>query len=269
MIGALLERLGSFEARLRRGRAVNVNDDDTKEMAIAIATSYFSACRPHLTEVLSESEPLLEHDEKWQQLIRLAHGNNARATYRRRVRELKKGLIELNVEYLAGLSTRGVDGHGLSDLAPEENLIIKTLEEFVPSAAASYRQGLLDLQGGERLSYRGTASEFREALRETLDHLAPDADVQSGPGYTVEPGQTKPTMKQKVRFVLGSRGRKRTQQQAAEESVDLIEELAGALTRAVYNRASLATHLESSRAEVQQIKRYIDTVFFDLLEISE
>lgn len=269
MIGALLDRLDMLEARLRRGRAVNVNDSGTKELTIATGTFYFSQCRPHLTEILGDSERLSRHDEKWQQLIRLAHGNNARATYRRLLRELKKDLVELNVDYLAHLSNKGLDGQTLSDLTPAEELIIRTLEDYVPSAAASYRQGLLDLQAGERLSYRGTASEFREALRETLDHLAPDNEVQQAPGFTPEPGQTKPTMKQKVRFILSSRDRKKTQQQAAEKSVELVEELMGTLTRALYNRASLATHLESSRLEVQRIKRYVDTVFFDLLEISD
>lgn len=136
-------------------------------------------------------------------------------------------------------------------------------------ATTSYRQGILDLQSHGRLSYRGTASEFREALRETLDHLAPDAEVVKQPGFKLEDKQAKPTMKQKVRFVLVSRDRNKTQREAAEKSVDLIESLAGEVTRAVYNRASLATHGETARKEVQQVKRYVDTVLFDLLEISE
>ena len=57
--------------------------------------------------------------------------------------------------------------------------------------------------------------------------------------------------------------------ESTEKSVNLIESLAGDVARAVYDRASLATHVESSRIEVQRIKRYVDTVLFDLLEISE
>jgi hypothetical protein len=75
-------------------------------------------------------------------------------------------------------------------------------------------------------------------------------------------------MKQKVRFVLSSRERRKTQTESAEKSVDLVESLTGDVTRAVYNRASLATHVESARTEVHRIKRYVDTVLFDLLEIS-
>ena len=48
----------------------------------------------------------------------------------------------------------------------------------------------------------------------------------------------------------------------------LIDELSGEVMRAVYNRASLATHIQQSKSEVQKIKRYVDTVLFDLLEIA-
>jgi hypothetical protein len=39
--------------------------------------------------------------------------------------------------------------------------------------------------------------------------------------------------------------------------------------RAVYNRASLATHVQQSKTEVRKIKRYVDTVLYDLLEIAK
>ena len=40
------------------------------------------------------------------------------------------------------------------------------------------------------------------------------------------------------------------------------------VARVVYNRASVATQVQESKQEVQKIKRYVDTVLFDLLEIS-
>jgi hypothetical protein len=118
------------------------------------------------------------------------------------------------------------------------------------------------------LSYRGTATEFRECLRETLDHLAPDSNVADQTWYRPEDGQKKPTMKQKVRYILTSRGRDKTQRESAEKMMGLIEELSGEVARAIYNRASLATHVQQSRSEVQKIKRYVDTVLFDLLELT-
>jgi len=212
----------------------------------------------------SEKQRLRNHDELWQQLIRLTQGNNARSTYLKTIGALRKQLSEFQISALAkplALATR-------LSATREEGLILKTLESLVPSAAASYRQGLSDLTDRERLSYRGTAAEFREALRETLDHLAPDADVEGQSWYKQEDGQKTPTMKQKTRYILTSRERNKTQRESAEKSTNLVEELSGEVMRAIYNRAALATHVHQSRSEVQRIKRYVDTVFFDLLEIA-
>ena len=72
-------------------------------------------------------------------------------------------------------------------------------------------------------------------------------------------------MRQKARYVLASRERNKTQRDSAEKMLALIDELSGEVMRAVYNRASLATHIHQSKGEVQKIKRYVDTVLFDLL----
>ena len=269
MISVLLDQVNVLESLLRKNRAVNVNDKKIKETFIQTAANYFSEVRHHIVSILGESEEIVSHDQKWQEVIRLAHGNNSKKTYYSKIKPLKKELTEFNVSCLSAKDQEGIHGSSLSDLSPSENLIINTLENYVPSAAASYRQGILDLRMGERLSYRGTAVEFREALRETLDHLAPDSEVKSQPGFKLEKDTSGPTMKQKVVFILKSRGRKKPQQDSIKNSLDLIDGLTGDITRTIYTRGSIATHLETSRAEVQKIKRYTDTIFFDLLEISE
>ena len=85
--------------------------------------------------------------------------------------------------------------------------------------------------------------------------------------FKPEKDQTRPTMKQKTRYILKSRKRNTAQRSAAEKMLGLIEGLSGDVMRAVYSRASVAAHVHQSRDEVQQIKRYVDTVLFDLLEI--
>jgi Predicted pPIWI-associating nuclease len=105
--------------------------------------------------------------------------------------------------------------------------------------------------------------------QKNLDHLAPDTDVEAQDWYKPEQGRTKPTMKQKTAYILISRERNKTQTELAEKTVGLIDELSGEVMRAVYNRASLATHVHQSRAEVQRIKRYVDTMLFDLLEVKQ
>jgi len=267
MIGQLITDVDALGASLRRGRAVNVNNQDSKDRAIGLATRYFNEVRPQLVATNGETDTVLRHDEEWQQLVRLAHGNNARRTYLRTIGALRKGLLEFNILALSAPVVPATQSAAGTFPSREEVLILKTLESLVPSAAASYQQGLSDLIGPERLSYRGTAAEFRESLRETLDHLAPDAEVQKQEWYKPEEDQKKPTMRQKVRYVLTSRERNKTQRDSAERVLALIDELSGEVMRAVYNRASLATHIHQSKGEVQKIKRYVDTVLFDLLEI--
>jgi hypothetical protein len=63
--------------------------------------------------------------------------------------------------------------------------------------------------------------------------------------------------------------RNRTQRSAAEKSVTLVEELAGEITRAVYNHASLTAYVQQSKREVNRVKRYVDSILFDLVEISK
>jgi hypothetical protein len=265
MIGPLIIDLEALAGSLRRGSAVNVNDQSSKDRAIGLTTRYFSNVRPEIVAVVSETEAVLGHDELWQQLIRLAHGNNARKTYLKIIGLIRKQLTEFNISLVAMMPAQAAQAR----IAPsrEELTILRTLESLVPSAAASYRQGLSDLNG-DRLSYRGTASEFREALRETLDHLAADSDVESQKWYKPEEGQKKPTMKQKTRYILTSRDRGKTQRDTADKLIGLIEELSGELARAVYNRASIASHVHQNKAEVQKIKRYVDTIFFDILEVA-
>jgi hypothetical protein len=269
VIGDLIARLQTLQSRVSRGQAMNVNDRQTKEEIISTATTYFSSIRHSLVEGLGDESKILPLDAKWQDLIRLAHGNNSRKSYQKLIRAIQKELTALNVVRLSSISHKGFGGSGVSDMTPAEQMVVTTLDNSVPSAAASYRQAILDLAGGERLSYRGTASELREALRETIDHLAPDGDVMGQTGFKSEQCQNKPTMKQKVRFILRSRGTSKTQREVAENSLDLVESLTGEVARSIYNRASLATHVETTRNEVLKIKRYVDTVLHDLLEISE
>ena len=265
MISPLIADLEALAASLRRGNAVNVNDQSSKDRAIALASRYFSDIRPKIIAVAGEDKSVLSHDEQWQQLVRLAHGNNARKTYLKALGTIRRQLTEFNVSLVVAAPVQAELARVA--LSREEQKILNTLQSLVPSAAASYRQGLSDLNG-DRLSYRGTASEFREALREALDHLAPDSEVELQKWYRPEVDQKKPTMKQKTRYILTSRDRGKTQRDTAEKLIGLIEELVGELTRAVYNRASLASHVHQSKTEVQKIKRYVDTIFFDILEVS-
>lgn len=146
----------------------------------------------------------------------------------------------------------------------EDDQLINELDALVPSAALSYEQAILDLNDIDRISFRGPALELREALREILDHLAPDSDVTTVPGYAHETGRNGPTMKQKVRFIMKKKG-KRSASEAPEKTVTAFEESIAELTRAVYERSSKATHVASERQAVVQLRRYVVTTFHELL----
>lgn len=269
MITELLDSLSELEGLLRGHKAVNVNDAVTKQFAIDLASRYFQNHRPTIHQALGDSPELDDYDQEWQDLIRLAHANNARKSYRSLIRRLKRSTAEINI---AGLTQPPAPPPEAADnaISRSDQRLLETLEELAPSSAASYKQGLLDLSSQtDRVSYRGTATEFRECLRETLHHLAPDEDVQAQEGFQFEQGLTKPTMKQRVRFVLSAREANQTRRRTAERSIELVESLSGDITRAVYTRASLSTHVETTRQEVQQIKRYVATILYDLLEIPE
>ena len=266
MLPDLLDQIKALLALVRKNKAVNVNSDETKQSAISTGSYYFKSCRANVSALLRDDALLAEMDDAWQRLIKLAHGNNAKHSYQTLLKWLFKKTTDLNVASHASIPANK-DASSLS-YSEAERILLSTLDQLLPSAGQSYRQGLLDLTSGDtRASFRGTACEFREAFRETLDLLAPDADVTAQLWFKLEPKCNGPTMKQKVRFILGSRGMNKTQRALAEQSMDLIEELCGDIARAAYNRASVSTHVQTSRDEVIRLKRYLDAVFFDILEI--
>jgi hypothetical protein len=267
MLQGLLDGVAALVSRLKKSRAINVNDRPARDAVITTARGYFDEVRPLLVDRLGETDRLVAHDRRWQDLIRLAHGNNQRRRYLRILAAIRNDLREFSVDDLS----RGVRVSGAgpeSSITDQEQLLADTLESLVPTAAASYRQGLQDLADSRRrISYRGTASEFREVVRETLDYLAPDTEVMTQPGFKIEPGLSGPTMKQKVRYVFRSRGRSSSRSTTTENAVVAVDGIVGDLFRATYTRASTATHAETTRGEVLRIKQYIDTVLFDLLEL--
>lgn len=169
------------------------------------------------------------------------------------------GWGKLPAEPTAEASTRS--------LQPLESELVQALQAVLPSAAASYRQAVFDLRDPSRESMRGTAVELREALREVLDHLAPDDDVMKMPGFKLEPEQKRPTMRQKARFVLQSRRVPETAARAPEDAASVVDGLVAALVRSVYQSGSLTTHVASARADVGKLKMYVDTVLAELLDI--
>jgi hypothetical protein len=183
--------------------------------------------------------------------------------YKTLLSNTRKGLIKLDARIVATPSTTGSQpqSNGL------DNQIIETLEQIVPSAALSYRQALIDLESDTRFSWRGPATDLRETLRETLDYLAPDADVIAMPGYKQTPDTNGPTMKQKVRFIMKNRGAAKALSAPAETATESIESAVGSFVRSVYTRSSVSTHTPTDKNEVIRIREFVRVVLSELLEI--
>jgi len=262
---SLWESISIFAAALAKNNAQHVNSSDLRQQAREIVQEYFREVKPALHRLgVTDSTPT-ELDSDMQSLIGLAAGRNTKSSYQKLVRAVKakRKEVETGLEFLIGAEVpapRFKIGH-------VEEAIIKTLDTMLPAAAASYRQVLVDVQDGGRLSYRGTAAELREVVREVLDHLAPDDGVMKTPGFKLEPGLKGPTMKQKVRFILRARKVGDSARETAEASAQHVDESVSSVGRAVYTRGSTAVHTARPLEEVLNYKGYADAILGELLAI--
>ncbi|SRR6266480_1187217 len=199
-----------------------------------------------------------------QHLVGLSIGKNSKASYQNVVRDIKtkRKEIETGLEFLIG-----AESPASATPSGSEGAILATLEKMIPTAGASYKQALLDVQQQGRVSYRGTAAELREVVREVLDHLAPDREVTASMGFKLEDGLKGPSMKQKVRFILKARKVPEAARHTAEDSIKHLDENIPALSRSVYNRGSMDVHMGRTREEVLNFKLYADAILGELLEI--
>lgn len=224
-----------------------------------LAEAYFSDVRPSLSNTTSQNEHRDAVDAAMKDLLALCHKKGSVAKYRELLRTAKSHLIHLDT----GLVVRSQNGETRNE---QDIRIVTTLRALLPSAAASYEQALADMTIGTRLSWRGPATDLREALRETLDHLAPDADVVGSVGYKAEPNTNGPTMKQKVRFILKNRGRSKATSATTEDATTAIDEAIGSFVRSVYTRSSVSTHTPTDKREVVRILDLVRVVLGELLE---
>ncbi|MBI3603805.1 MAG: hypothetical protein HY205_05085 [Nitrospirae bacterium] len=265
MLQLLRDAIGRVEAlqrELSRLKAAHVNSETDKQAIRAVVDEYFRSIRPSIAIYPALAGELGYVDSTLQNILLLSHRRSTVAAYRKLLGQCKKALVALDTLALT-------QAHHPSNAAQKggvDGRILETLQRLLPSAAAAYEQALLDLEQ-KRISYRGPATDLREALRETLDHLAPDVAVTKQQGYKVEPNTNGPTMKQKVRYVLLSRGMSRTLTEPSERAADAVDEAVGAFVRSVYSRSSLSTHTPTDRDEVLRIRDWVRVVMCELLEI--
>jgi hypothetical protein len=242
------------------GRSKYIQSPDVQPITRALAKIYFEAVRAELEIAKNRGGLVDEIDFVVQGLLQLSTNTREKQAYIGHLNELRPLLLEATVDLM---KSRGTPRLVISAI---ERTILDTLTAMLPRTAAAYEQALRDIaQAQARVSWRGTAAELREALREVIDHLAPDDKVMAVPGFQLEKDQKGPTQKQKVRFVLRAR---RSPSAVAESSLGTIDEAVAALARSAYQGGSASTHVGTSSKEIRNLKRYIDALLGELLEIS-
>jgi hypothetical protein len=77
----------------------------------------------------------------------------------------------------------------------------------------------------------------------------------------------RPTQKQKVRFILRVRSSGSAAVRVAEGSLAAVEEAVAVLARSTYQRSNVSTHTATGGPEIRNLKRYVDALLGELLEI--
>jgi hypothetical protein len=262
-------RLQFVRSSVNKSRAVDLNSEVVRSEVRGLVQDYFRSVRPALAQ-MGLTDPLLAGlDEPAQELLRLANGRNRRLSYQRAISKLRKARAAVELERERRLGHAAVVPAIQVATSGVEAQLLTSLRKLLPSAALSYEQALRDLRGPARLSYRGTTAELREALREVLDHLAPDTEVMQSVGFKLDKDATRPTMKQKAQFILKARGLASGALSTPRDAIQRIEDSAASLTRSVYSRGSVSTHVVTTRQEVLTMKPYVDSVLAELLQVQE
>lgn len=262
-VTTLIVDLDKHRKTLAATKKTQLNSVKQRNELRALAETYFQEIRPTVSQVPGQEETVRSIDTEMQELVELCHKRGSVARYLAILRQAKGYLISLDTS----LVSAGPQNGPVLKTDPIDHQIVVTLRALLPSAAISYEQALIDLAQTERLSWRGPATDLREALRETLDFLAPDKEVEQSPGFKLSSGTSRPTMKQKVRYVLRNRGTSKTIAAPSEDAAEAVEQAIGQFVRSVYNRSSVSTHTPTDRAEVSRVHAFVRVVLSELLEL--
>lgn len=246
-----------------RVKAALINREALLERARGLVDGYFRTDRPLLIDEFRDESIFHEIDVLLQDLLLLTQIRTRKDRYLKNLGDLERawGQVELRCMPLARKMV------GNPEITNRQYAMLRTLESACPQAAVCYEQALCDLADAGRKSWRGTAAELREALRELLDKLAPDEVLTQSSSFKLEDGAKAPTMKQKARFILKSRNWSESARKPVEDATEVVEEKVGNFVRSVYTKSSSSVHIERNKKEVLSVLRFLETAFAELLEI--
>jgi len=258
----LQKRAKLLDISFQKVRSKQLNVQKIKDDIRSFVQYYFRDIRTAYIQDGRLENDLATADEYMQHLLRCAQKRTLLSVCKRTMKDINTALHELELKSIKPTISERCNS---SDIRYTQ--VIDTLRRINSSAALSYGQALKDLSDADRKSWRGTAVEFRETLREVLDKLAPDEDVKAQPGFKLEQDAKGPTMRQKTIFILKSRHIAEKQIKPLADGINIVEELIGKFIRSVYERSSVATHMHTSKEEACKIKDYVTLALIELLEI--
>lgn len=261
-ISTLLQKLEQVRHDVRTTKTNQIFSVPLRATLNEIASDYFSEVVPIVINLEGVEKELQNAEAIFKGIHTLSRKNCSKQKCLAQLKASRECLVRLEGAALSGAHKK-LPG----SLTRTDGMIIETLKELCPSASLSYEQAIQDLQSTSRMSWRGPATDLREALRETLDVLAPDKEVESMPGYKLEVDAKRPTMRQKVRFILRNRGYGSGQLATPESAIEGVEGLVGGVVRSVYTRSNVSTHIITTREEVLRVHAWVRIVLCELLEL--
>ncbi len=169
----LRKELASLKAKLAKCKAINANTATIKDSAKTVTQVYFRECRPELRSTGLGAADLDSLDGLFQNLLKLANGNNPVRRYKTEMAALSKLLNTIEAEREKRISESSIATPQRLHATAQDAAILSTLEAMAPGAALSFRQACLDLADEGRFSFRGTANELRESVRESWINSRP------------------------------------------------------------------------------------------------
>jgi Arc/MetJ-type ribon-helix-helix transcriptional regulator len=252
-----------LRAKIARSRGDQITSGTLLNDTRGVVDGYFRTDRPLFVQDLRREDLFSSMDDLMQDLLRLSQARTRKRRYLDTLASIEREWRSIELAAIP-LAPKLV---GPPKMTSRQETLSLTLEKICPAAAICYRQALGDLVDMSRLSWRGTATELREALREVLDTLAPDDAVKRSPGFKLEDGAKAPTMKQKTRFILRSRSWSEAARKQVEDAADVVEEKVGGFVRSVYGGSSASVHSSRDKKEALSVLRFVETCLSELLEV--
>lgn len=265
-VDQFIDSLISLERQLSLKSAKRVNTGEEKNAVRAVVGTWFRTFKPLFASLLDSEELLAPVDDCLQSLLRLATTLSARSSYltllRKTTRIFKNDLLmPLTKAYWEKLpQTSSSDYH---------EVVASRLEAMALSLKDSYEQVVRDLSSDERKSYKGTANELRELLREVLHRLAPDEAIRKQRWFIAthpkDIDKVRPKLAERTKHILRQRGRGDSVTDAVKSYAEAAEDLLGRVVRSTYTRANASTHTHQAKQEIQAQLRYLNALFLELL----